>query len=60
MKWVFKLAGNAILGLAALFLFNFVANNFGMSLGINVLNTAAVGILGVPGFALLLVLQTMA
>jgi inhibitor of the pro-sigma K processing machinery len=59
MKWILRFAGSALIGLAALFLFNFAANTFGLKLGINLFNTVTVGVLGAPGFALLLVLQTL-
>lgn len=59
MKLVLKLLINSALGFVALFLFNAVAQNFGIGIGINILNAAVVGVLGVPGLALLLILKVM-
>lgn len=59
MKLVFKLLANSVLGFAALALFNVAAGGFGMGLGLNILNAAVVGVLGIPGFALLLILQAL-
>jgi inhibitor of the pro-sigma K processing machinery len=47
------------LGFAALLLFNIAGGGFGLSVGLNVLNAGVVGLLGVPGFALLLILQML-
>jgi inhibitor of the pro-sigma K processing machinery len=58
-KHVFKLIGRSALGFAALLAFNAAGGAFGLSVGLNVLNAGILGILGIPGFALLLVLQVM-
>lgn len=57
MKLVFKFLLNTILGFVALILINFVGSFIGISIGVNWLNAAIVGILGLPGVALLLILQ---
>ena len=59
MKLLLKLLVNSFLGFVALFLFNLIAQNFGLGLGLNLLNAVVVGILGIPGFALLLILQAL-
>lgn len=59
MKFLFKLLGNSVLGFIALFVFNAIAQNFGIGLGLNILNAVVVGVLGIPGFALLLILQAL-
>ena len=59
MKLVLKLLVNSVLGFIALFIFNAIAQNFGMGLGLNILNAVVIGALGVPGFALLLILQAL-
>ncbi len=57
IKLVFKLLLHTLLGFAALFIFNFVGSWAGISLGINWLNAAVVGVLGIPGVILLLLLK---
>lgn len=54
---IFKLALNTVIGVAALILINMVGINFGITIGVNLLNGLVVGVLGVPGVALLLLLQ---
>ena len=58
-KKALKLLGRSILGFAALLLFNIAGGGIGLSIGLNVFNAGVLGLLGIPGFALLLVLQTM-
>ena len=59
MRWVFKLLFNTALGFAGLLIFNLLSQwlNLNMGLNFNLLNAAVIGILGLPGFALLLLLQ---
>jgi len=54
-----KLLIRCAIGFAALFVFNAAGGGFGLSVGLNAVNAGVVGVLGVPGFALLLVLQYM-
>lgn len=58
-KHALKLLARTVLGFAALLLFNIAGGAFGLSVGLNVFNAGVLGVLGVPGFALLLVLQYM-
>lgn len=44
-------------GLAALALFSQVSGFLGVSLGVNLVNALVLGVLGIPGFGLLLLLQ---
>lgn len=44
-------------GLAFLALFSHVGGAFGVSLGVNLVNALVLGVLGVPGFGLLLMLH---
>jgi inhibitor of the pro-sigma K processing machinery len=46
-------------GFAALFAFNAAGGGLGLSVGLNAVNAGVVGLLGLPGFALILVLQYM-
>lgn len=52
-----RLAARSAVGLAALALFSQVGQFIGVSLGVNLINALILGILGVPGFGLLLMLQ---
>lgn len=52
-----RLAARSAVGLAALALFSQVGQFIGVSLGVNLVNALILGVLGVPGFGLLLMLQ---
>ena len=52
-----RAAVNALLGLAALFLVNASAGYTGVSLGFNLFNGLVAGVLGIPGVALLVLVQ---
>ena len=52
-----RLAARSALGMAALALFSPVSHLIGVSLGVNLVNALVLGVLGVPGFGLLLMLQ---
>ena len=54
-KTVFRVAGNAALGFGALWLLGRTVP--GLHLGLNVFNALVIGVLGLPGFGLLLLLQ---
>lgn len=51
------LLARTALGAAALALFSHVGPLIGVQLGVNLFNALVLGLLGVPGFALLLMLQ---
>jgi len=57
LKLILRIGINAALGFAAVWLLNLTTGVTGLSLGLNWFNTAAIGILGVPGFFLLLLLK---
>ena len=52
-----RLAARSAVGLAGLALFSQVGQFIGGSLGVNLVNALILGVLGVPGFGLLLMLQ---
>lgn len=54
---LWKLGVRSIGGLAGLALFSRIGQLLGISLGINWLNALVLGLLGLPGFGLLLMLQ---
>ena len=55
LKLALKVVFNSALGFGALWLLNLTTTVTGLSLGLNIFNAAVIGILGVPGFGLLLV-----
>ena len=55
LELVFRVAGNAALGFGALWLLGRLAP--GLQLGLNLFNGLLIGVLGLPGFGLLLLLQ---
>ncbi len=60
MKIVFKFFLNTLLGFVALLVINFLGGFIGISIGVNLITAAVTGVLGVPGVALLLLLQWLA
>lgn len=52
-----RLALRSSIGLAVLALFSQVGQFIGVSLGVNLINALVLGVLGIPGFGLLLLLQ---
>ena len=52
-----RLAVRSSVGLAVLALFSQVSPLIGVSLGVNPINALVLGVLGAPGFGLLLMLQ---
>ena len=52
-----RLVLRSSVGLAALALFSQVGHLFGVRLGVNFINALVLGLLGAPGFGLLLMLQ---
>ena len=57
LKLALKVVFNSALGFGALWLLNLTTTVTGLSLGLNIFNAAVSGILGVPGFGLLLLVQ---
>lgn len=60
IKIVFKLIINTVVGFFALFLINFLGSFIGVSIAVNWINAVIVGVLGVPGVALVLLLKWIA
>ena len=57
LKMVLRVALNSALGFGALWLLNLTTSVTGLSLGLSWFNAIVIGILGVPGFGLLLLVQ---
>ena len=57
LKNILKLILNSIFGGVLIYIINIIGMNFGFHIGLNVLTAVIVGILGIPGAALLIVLR---
>ena len=57
LKLAVKLLVNTLLGFLALWAVNLTAGVTGIAPGVNVFNALVIGILGLPGFLLLLLVQ---
>ncbi len=57
IKIVFKLILNTIIGFLALFAINYLGSFIGISIAVNWINAVIVGVLGIPGVALILLLK---
>ncbi|MCL2570824.1 MAG: pro-sigmaK processing inhibitor BofA family protein [Defluviitaleaceae bacterium] len=51
--WLIRVARNMALGVGGMLIFNLMLSGFGLTVGINVITTLVVGLLGAPGFLLL-------
>ncbi len=60
LSFLLKLALRGVLGLGVLAIFNLVGGLAGISLPLNPITGLACGVLGAPGLATLLLLQTIA
>lgn len=56
-KFILRLLLSTVLGFIALFVINFLGGLIGISIAVNWINAAVVGILGLPGIALLLLIE---
>lgn len=57
IKWLIKALINCGIGAAALIVFNFIGQFYGFTLGLNPGSILTVGLLGIPGFILLIFLK---
>lgn len=57
LKIILKLALNTLIGFLALFALNYLGGFIGVTIAINWINAVIVGVLGVPGVALILLLR---
>lgn len=57
LRTALRVGGNAALGFGALWLLELSSSVTGLHLGLNVFNALIIGVLGVPGFGLLLLVQ---
>jgi inhibitor of the pro-sigma K processing machinery len=54
LRLAVKILLNTVLGFAILIIFDIVSTYTGISLGVNLTNSLVIGVLGAPGFGLLL------
>jgi inhibitor of the pro-sigma K processing machinery len=57
LRLALRLLGNTLLGFLALWAVDLTAGITGIALGLNLWNALVVGVLGLPGFVLLLLVQ---
>lgn len=57
MKLITKLIINSALGALLIFIINLVGTSFNFHIGLNVINSVIVGILGIPGAVLLILIK---
>lgn len=57
LKKILKLVFNSILGGLLIYIINIIGMNFGFHIGLNLLTSILVGILGIPGAILLVLLK---
>ena len=57
IKFILKMVFNSVLGAITLYIINIIGANFGFHIGINIITSLFVGILGLPGAGLLVILQ---
>lgn len=57
LKVLFKILYSCIIGALGIFIFNFIGNILGLHIGLNIITILTVGLLGLPGLALILFLK---
>lgn len=57
LKMLFKIVISSALGCVGLIIFNFFCGLIGLYIGVNIATATTLGILGLPGLAMLLILQ---
>ena len=57
IKLLLKLVLNTIIGGIIIYIINLIGGNFGFHIGLNLITSLVVGILGIPGAILLIILQ---
>lgn len=56
IKKILKLVFNTIIGGAIIYIINLIGASFGFHIGLNIITSLVVGILGIPGAILLIIL----
>ncbi len=59
IKKILKLVFNTIIGGAIIYIINLIGASFGFHIGLNIVTSLVVGILGIPGAILLIILEVL-
>ena len=59
LKSILKLIFNSILGGLCIYMINLIGANFAFHIGLNIVTSMLVGILGIPGAVLLIILKVI-
>lgn len=59
LKKILKLVVNSVLGGLCIFIINMIGANFGFHIGLNVLTSVVVGLLGLPGVVCLVIVKLL-
>ena len=59
IKKIIKLVFNTLIGGLVIYLINIIGASFGFHIGLNIITSLIVGILGIPGAILLIVLEVI-
>lgn len=59
IKKILKLILNSVLGGIVIYVINLVGANFGFHIGLNIINSIVIGVLGLPGAVCLVVVKLL-
>ena len=59
IKKILKIVINSIIGGGVIYLINIIGTNFDFHIGLNVINSIIIGILGLPGAVLLIIVKLL-
>ena len=59
IKKILKLVVNSVLGGFVIYSINFIGANFGFHIGLNLVNSIIIGLLGLPGAVCLIVIKLL-
>ena len=59
IKKILKLIFNSILGGVVIYVINIIGANFGFHVGLNIVNSVIIGILGLPGAVCLIIVKLL-
>ncbi len=59
IKKILKLVFNSILGGIVIYIINIIGANFGFHIGLNIVNSIVIGILGLPGVVCLIIIKLL-
>ena len=59
IKKILKLIFNSILGGVVIYVINMIGANFGFHVGLNIVNSVVIGLLGLPGAVCLIIVKLL-